>query len=70
VTSGFRWLQESKVDALGIRRFFCEIQIDAIDEEPPACRSPKTHNGVSRIPASFLSSFQKFILRVRAGANI
>jgi FMN phosphatase YigB (HAD superfamily) len=32
VTSGFRRLQESKVDALGIRKLFAEIRIDAIDE--------------------------------------
>jgi len=32
VTSGFRRLQESKVNALGIRKLFAEIRIDAIDE--------------------------------------
>jgi len=32
VTSGFRRLQESKVDALGIRELFAEIRIDAIDQ--------------------------------------
>ena len=32
VTSGFRRLQESKVDALGIRGFFEGVYIDAIDE--------------------------------------
>jgi HAD superfamily hydrolase (TIGR01509 family) len=32
VTSGFRRLQESKVNALGIRELFAEIRIDAIDE--------------------------------------
>jgi putative hydrolase of the HAD superfamily len=32
VTSGFRRLQESKIDALGIRPLFAEIRIDAIDE--------------------------------------
>jgi len=32
VTSGFRRLQESKVNALGIRSLFAEIRIDAIDE--------------------------------------
>jgi HAD superfamily hydrolase (TIGR01549 family) len=31
VTSGFRRLQESKVNALGIRELFAEIRIDAID---------------------------------------
>jgi putative hydrolase of the HAD superfamily len=34
VTSGFRRLQESKIEALGIRRLFREIQIDAVDEAP------------------------------------
>ena len=38
VTSGFRRLQESKIAALGIRRLFVEIQVDAIDEPP---RRPK-----------------------------
>jgi HAD superfamily hydrolase (TIGR01549 family) len=32
VTSGFRRLQESKVNALGIRELFAEVRIDAIDE--------------------------------------
>lgn len=32
VTSGFRRLQESKVNALGIRELFAEIRVDAIDE--------------------------------------
>ena len=32
VTSGFRRLQKSKVNALGIRDLFTEIRIDAIDE--------------------------------------
>lgn len=32
VTSGFRALQESKVDALGIRRCFVDVLVDAIDE--------------------------------------
>jgi HAD superfamily hydrolase (TIGR01509 family) len=32
VTSGFRRLQESKINALGIRSLFTEIRIDAIDE--------------------------------------
>jgi FMN phosphatase YigB (HAD superfamily) len=32
VTSGFRRLQESKVDMLGVRPLFTEILIDAIDE--------------------------------------
>jgi putative hydrolase of the HAD superfamily len=32
VTSGFRRLQESKVNALGIRDLFTEIRIDAIDK--------------------------------------
>jgi Predicted hydrolase (HAD superfamily) len=32
VTSGFRRLQESKVNAVGIRKLFAEIRIDAIDE--------------------------------------
>ena len=35
VTSGFRQLQESKINALGIRRLFAEIIIDAIDEPGP-----------------------------------
>jgi putative hydrolase of the HAD superfamily len=35
VTSGFRRLQESKIDALGIRPLFAEIRIDAIDEPGP-----------------------------------
>ena len=34
VTSGFRRLQESKIDALGVRRLFVEIHVDAIDEVP------------------------------------
>ena len=34
VTAGFRRLQESKIAALGIRRLFREVQIDAIDEPP------------------------------------
>jgi FMN phosphatase YigB (HAD superfamily) len=34
VTSGFRRLQESKIDALGIRGLFTAIHVDAIDEEP------------------------------------
>lgn len=32
VTSGFRKLQESKINALGIRSLFTEVRIDAIDE--------------------------------------
>lgn len=32
VTSGFRRLQESKISALGIRKLFVEIRVDAIDE--------------------------------------
>lgn len=32
VTSGFRRLQESKIDALGIRGLFTAIRVDAIDE--------------------------------------
>jgi len=32
VTAGFRRLQESKVDALGIRRLFHAVHIDAIDQ--------------------------------------
>jgi HAD superfamily hydrolase (TIGR01509 family) len=35
VTSGFRRLQESKINALGIRPLFTEIIIDAIDEPGP-----------------------------------
>lgn len=35
VTSGFRKLQESKIDALGIRPLFTEIRNDAIDEPGP-----------------------------------
>jgi len=35
VTSGFRRLQESKVQALGITHLFTEICIDAIDESGP-----------------------------------
>ena len=35
VTSGFRRLQESKIDALGIRMLFTQITIDAIDESGP-----------------------------------
>lgn len=34
VTSGFRRLQESKIDALGVRALFAEVQVDAIDESP------------------------------------
>jgi putative hydrolase of the HAD superfamily len=34
VTSGFRRLQESKINALGIRGLFAAIHIDAIDEPP------------------------------------
>jgi FMN phosphatase YigB (HAD superfamily) len=33
-SSGFRRLQESKIAALGIREWFEEIHIDAIDEAP------------------------------------
>ena len=33
VTSGFRRLQDSKIDALGIRPWFEQVLIDAIDEE-------------------------------------
>jgi FMN phosphatase YigB (HAD superfamily) len=32
VTSGFRRLQQSKIDALGLERYFTDIYIDAIDE--------------------------------------
>lgn len=32
VTSGFRRLQESKIDALGIRPLFTAVHVDAIDE--------------------------------------
>lgn len=32
VTSGFRRLQESKIDALGIRHLFTAVHVDAIDE--------------------------------------
>lgn len=32
VTSGFRRLQESKIDALGIRQWFSAVHVDAIDE--------------------------------------
>jgi putative hydrolase of the HAD superfamily len=35
VTSGFRRLQDSKINALGIRPRFTEIRIDAIDEPGP-----------------------------------
>jgi HAD superfamily hydrolase (TIGR01509 family) len=35
VTSGFRRLQDSKINALGIRALFAEIRIDAIDEPGP-----------------------------------
>jgi putative hydrolase of the HAD superfamily len=35
VTSGFRRLQGSKINALGIRPLFTEIRIDAIDEPEP-----------------------------------
>jgi putative hydrolase of the HAD superfamily len=35
VTSGFRRLQESKINALKIRALFSEIRIDAIDEPGP-----------------------------------
>ena len=34
VTSGFRRLQDSKIDALGIRPWFEEVLIDAIDAPP------------------------------------
>jgi len=36
VTSGFRRLQESKIRALGIARFFTSIHVDAIDH--PGCQ--------------------------------
>jgi HAD superfamily hydrolase (TIGR01509 family) len=39
VTSGFRRLQESKINALGIRPLFAEITIDAIDEPGPKGKS-------------------------------
>ena len=32
VTSGFRRLQESKIRALGLERFFAKVYVDAIDE--------------------------------------
>ena len=35
VTSGFRRLQESKINALGIRGVFDEIHVHAIDEDAP-----------------------------------
>ena len=35
VTSGFRRLQESKIDALGIRAVFDEVHVHAIDEAHP-----------------------------------
>jgi len=41
VTSGFRRLQESKINALGIRPRFKEIRIDAIDE--PAQKGKARH---------------------------
>lgn len=34
VTTGFRRLQESKIDALGFRHLFDSVHVDAIDEEP------------------------------------
>lgn len=34
VTSGFRRLQDSKIDALGIRPWFEQVIIDALDDEP------------------------------------
>jgi FMN phosphatase YigB (HAD superfamily) len=34
VTTGFRQLQESKVDALGFRHLFTSVHVDAIDEAP------------------------------------
>jgi putative hydrolase of the HAD superfamily len=41
VTSGFRRLQESKVNALGIRELFAEVRIDAIDE--PGAKGKAQH---------------------------
>jgi HAD superfamily hydrolase (TIGR01549 family) len=41
VTSGFRRLQESKVNALGIRELFAEVRIDAIDQ--PGAKGKAQH---------------------------
>jgi putative hydrolase of the HAD superfamily len=35
VTSGFRRLQDSKIDALGIRKWFAAVHVDAIDSPTP-----------------------------------
>jgi len=40
VTSGFRRLQQSKVDALNISHLFTEIHIDAIEEPNPKGKQP------------------------------
>jgi putative hydrolase of the HAD superfamily len=40
VTSGFRRLQQSKVDALNIAHLFTEIHIDAIDDAHPKGKQP------------------------------
>jgi putative hydrolase of the HAD superfamily len=35
VTSGFKRLQDSKIDALGIRKWFTAVHVDAIDAAVP-----------------------------------
>lgn len=48
VTSGFRRLQDSKIDALGIRPWFEQVVIDAIDD-------PSGHQGKQAIFAQILA---------------
>lgn len=38
VTSGFRRLQQSKIEALGIGSLFAEVHVDAIDEPQRRCK--------------------------------
>jgi putative hydrolase of the HAD superfamily len=40
VTTGFRRLQESKIDALGIRSLFTQVTVDAIDEADSRGKQP------------------------------
>jgi len=40
VTSGFRRLQDSKIDALGIRPWFEQVFIDAVDDRPASDGAP------------------------------
>lgn len=50
VTSGFRRLQESKIKALGLKRFFTAVYVDAIDEAD--------RKGKQRIFEGILSVYQ------------